>query len=128
MEFRSGAQRLGEPIDGVVSYRMARRAVLAAVQSGQRGRSEVCDAHPELVRAAVHHGHATGEDCPLCDDAELVHVSYVFGPRLPAHGRCITSKAELGRLRQRKGTFTRYVVEVCPACRWNHLDRAEPLR
>ena len=43
-------------------------------------------------------------------------VSYVFGPRLPAHGRCITSKAELRALAKRPGEFACYVVEVCPAC------------
>ncbi len=123
----AGMARPGEPIRGVVSYRLARRALLDELRRGQKGRTEVCDAHPELIRAARHHGDDTGEDCPVCDDAELVHISYVFGPRLPSHGRCVTSAAELARLRRRKGAFTRYVVEVCPACRWNHLDRAEPL-
>ena len=66
------------------------------------------------------------EPCPLCD-ADLAHVSYVFGPRLPSHGRCIGSAAELEKIRNRKGDFTRYVVEVCATCRWHHLDSAEVL-
>ena len=43
--------------------------------------------------------------------------------RLPAHGRCVTAKGELRALARRGGTFTCYVVEVCPACGWNHLAR-----
>ena len=61
--------------------------------------------------------------CPICEDDHVVLVSYVFGPRLPAHGRCITSKAELRALAKRSGEFACYVVEVCPACSWNHLAR-----
>ena len=50
-------------------------------------------------------------------------VSYVFGPRLPSHGRCITSAKELKSLARRAGEFSCYVVEVCPSCTWNHLAR-----
>ncbi len=105
---------------------MARRSVLESLRRGAVGRSEVCDAHPELIRAAINHGTSVDEPCPLCD-ADLAHVSYVFGPRLPSHGRCIGSAAELEKIRRRKGDFTRYVVEVCATCRWHHLDSAEVL-
>ena len=50
-------------------------------------------------------------------------VTYVFGPRLPASGRCITKKDELRKLAKRPGEFAGYVVEVCPDCSWNHLAR-----
>ncbi len=53
----------------------------------------------------------------------MVLVSYVFGPRLPAFGRCITSKKELTAIAKRSGEFSCYVVEVCPSCSWNHLAR-----
>lgn len=69
-------------------------------------------------------GSPTGQECPVCSGGELRHVTYVFGPRLPAHGRCITSARELLRIGQRKGEFAAYVVEVCPDCAWNHLVRA----
>lgn len=107
-----------------MSYRMARRATLASARAGTTARSDICDAHPELVRAAVHHGDPVNEPCPVCE-GQLFHVGYVFGPRLPGHGRCVTTSAELERFARRKGDFTHYVVEVCPACRWHHLDRAE---
>ncbi|MCB0996690.1 MAG: DUF5318 family protein [Acidimicrobiales bacterium] len=111
-------------LHGEIDYRLARQAVLADVRAGRTSTLEVCDAHPELWRAAHEVGVATSDDCPICDDGRLVHVSYVFGPRLPPFGRCITSRAELARLARRKGTFTCYVVEVCPECRWNHLTRS----
>ena len=109
---------------GEIDYRLARESVLADYQSNQLGREDICDAHPELRRAAVHCGEPAGEECPVCEAAELVWVRYVFGPRLPAHGRCISTAGELSRLGARKGTFTCYVVEVCAACAWNHLRRS----
>jgi hypothetical protein len=59
----------------------------------------------------------------VCEDAKVVLVSYVFGPRLPAFGRCITSRREIQALAKRPGQFTCYVIEVCPDCSWNHLAR-----
>lgn len=109
---------------GEIDYRLARQSVLSDVRSGRVSHLEVCDAHPELWRAAHEVGTPTDDDCPICDEGALVHVSYVFGPRLPPFGRCITSRGELRRLSRRKGTFTCYVVEVCPECRWNHLTRS----
>ena len=53
----------------------------------------------------------------------MVLVSYVFGPRLPAFGRCISTKKELAAIARRSGTFSCYVIEVCPECTWNHLAR-----
>lgn len=51
-------------------------------------------------------------------------VTYVFGPRLPSHGRCITKRSELRAISKRRGEFAAYVVEVCPECAWNHLARS----
>ncbi len=109
---------------GEVDYRLARQAVLHAYRAGRLDEQDVCDAHPELRRAAAEYSRPTTEGCPICDDDCLALVSYVFGPRLPAHGRCVNSVVEIERIRKRKGTFTCYVVEVCPSCAWNHLRRA----
>jgi hypothetical protein len=113
---------------GEIDYRLARRRTLAAYRAGQVARHEICDAHPELRRAGAEVGTTTRQRCPICDDAQLVQVTYVFGPRLPAFGRCITSLGELQKLAARKGEHTAYVVEVCPDCAWNHLVRAYLLR
>ena len=108
---------------GVIDYRLAREAVITDYREGRLGLEDVCDAHPELRRAARACSEPTTDGCPICEDAEVVHVTYVFGPRLPSHGRCVSTPAELARLARRRGTFTAYVVEVCPSCSWNHLAR-----
>ena len=109
---------------GEIDYRLARRRTIAAFRRGQLARHEVCDAHPELRRAGAQVGVETRKTCPICEDEQLRHVTYVFGPRLPAFGRCISTPGEIERLAARKGTHTAYEVEVCPECAWNHLVRA----
>lgn len=113
---------------GEIDYRLARRQVLAEYRKGRLGREEVCDAHPELLRVAEHHSVPTTKVCPICADHRLVHVTFVFGPRLPAHGRCVTSSGELRALARRAGQFSVYVIEVCRDCHWNHLARSFPLQ
>lgn len=107
--------------EGQVDYRLARQSVLAQYREGLLTRADVCDAHPELRRAAEQYSNPTSDPCPICDTTNLSTVSYVFGPRLPSHGRCVRSPVDMDRIRRRKGTFTCYVVEVCADCSWNHL-------
>src|SRR5687767_3812723 len=66
-----------------VDYSLARRAVLIAYRSGQVSRLEICDAHPDLLRAANHAGEPTSAGCPVCETGKLVLVSYVFSDELP---------------------------------------------
>lgn len=109
-----------------IDYSLARRATLADVRRGRVALADVCDAHPELVRAAVHHGSPTGRTCPVCEEADLVLVRYVYGDRLKqVNGRVITDPKELAKLRRQQDEFTCYVVEVCTQCRWNYLVRRE---
>lgn len=113
----------GRPVAAAVDYRLARAATLRAWRSGQLGRHEVCDAQRELQRNAEFCGQPTGRSCPVCDTEGLVEVTYVFGSRLPKHGRCVTTRAEMQRLQHRVSVSTGYVVEVCTVCGWNHLVR-----
>jgi hypothetical protein len=107
---------------GQVTYRLARNSVVSEFRKGRLSRLDVCDAHPELVRAARGVGEETAEPCPICEEANVVLVSYAFGAGLPASGRCIENKADLRRAgRGSTGDVCCYVVEVCPACSWNHL-------
>lgn len=124
MAFQPGALPEATDGPGEIDYRLARQRVVADYRAGELSRTDVCDAHPELRRAGAEVGVPTDDDCPVCDDARLAHVTYVFGPRLPKFGRCISAPGEMARLAQRKGDFSAYVVEVCPACAWNHLVRA----
>jgi hypothetical protein len=117
-----GAQR-DAGLPGQIDYRLARNAIIKEFKRGRLSKLDVCDAHPELMRAATNVGDPTGETCPICDAAALVHVSYAFGPHLPPSGQCFTNSAELARLTRRAGQVACYVVEVCPDCRWNHLTR-----
>jgi hypothetical protein len=119
----NGSGPSGREHNGQVDYRLARNAVVSEFKKGRLSKVDVCDAHPELARAARQVGRPTTEECPICEAADLVYVSYVFGPRLPAHGRCITTSRELATLSRRATTNTCYVVEVCPECSWNHLAR-----
>ncbi len=120
--FRPDAVR-GADGPGEIDYRLARQSVLSEYRKGRIARHEICDAHPELARAARELGEPTRMRCPVCEEVNVVLVSYVFGPRLPAFGRCITSKKELAAISRRSGSFSCYVVEVCPSCSWNHLAR-----
>jgi hypothetical protein len=111
-------------VPGEIDYRLARQAVISEFRKGRLAQHEVCDAHPELRRAAQECSDPTNQPCPICEDENLVLVTYVFGPRLPAHGRCVTTRKEIRALAKRSGEFAAYVVEVCPGCSWNHLARS----
>ncbi len=107
----------------VVEFGLVRHALLEKLATGQLRRDDVCDAHPELVRAARNVGRFTGEQCPVCHDAELVEVTYVFGARLPSGGTCPTSRGDLAKLERREEPVQCYAVEVCVACHFHHLAR-----
>lgn len=109
-----------------VEYRLARNAVVRDVRRGRLGPPDVCDAHPELLRAARNIGRPTGEDCPICQKEPTVEVTYVFGSGLPPGGRCPGTVKELDRLRRRVDPVLCYDVEVCPGCAWHHLVRKYP--
>ncbi len=106
-----------------VDYALARRAVLRDLQRGAIRLRDVCDAHPELLRAGRNVGERALHDCPVCGRDRVRFVSYVYGDSLKqANGRCITNAAELDKLAASFEEFACYVVEVCLDCRWNHLD------
>ena len=108
-----------------VDYRMARRALLRDLRSGLRSVADVCDAHPELVRAARFIGEETKEICPICEGGQLRVLFYTYGKELKGreNGR-VRRRSDLLELRERFGEFACYVVEVCTECSWNHLVRS----
>ena len=114
------------PTGGQVEYLLARNSVIREFRKGRLSRLDVCDAHPELLRAATNLGRPLGEGCPICEAADLVEVTFVFGAKLPAGGRCVATQTELTRFWRRKEPVVCYVVEVCSSCRWNHLQRMYP--
>lgn len=108
---------------GQIDFRLARNALVREFRKGRLSRNDVCDAHPELLRVANGIGTPARQPCPICEEQTLKHVSYAFGPRLPAGGSAFADGAELAKLTRRAGEVACYVVEVCPACSWNHLAR-----
>jgi hypothetical protein len=111
-------------MSSVTDYALARRAVLRDFERGTLTRLDVCDAHPELMRAAQCIGIDLDDDCPVCGATNLRLVTYVYGDKLKqANGRAITTAAELAKLGATCDEFARYDVEVCVECKWNHLRR-----
>lgn len=107
----------------VVEFGLVRHALLSRLEAGIIRREEICDAHPELLRAAKNLGRMTGDQCPVCEEQDLVEVTYVFGARLPAGGTCPTTRAELLKLERREEPVQCYAVEVCTNCNFHHLAR-----
>jgi hypothetical protein len=107
----------------VIDYALQRRRTLQSLREpGRRiARLEVCDADPMLVRAAKHHGESSQVPCPVCDSKDLVNLQYVFGEQLGQYSGRIKRSAELEEMAHEFGEFKVVVVEVCPACHWNHM-------
>lgn len=112
---------------GIVDHRLARRHLINEYQRGRLRQTQICDAHPELIRAARNVGTESRSLCPICAQVPLRLVTYVFGSRLPSHGRCVSTAKEMAALNQRSDDLTAYVVEACTQCKWHHLLRVLPV-
>jgi Family of unknown function (DUF5318) len=109
---------------GVVDYTLAKRALLRSFRTGMLSRLEICDAHPELLRAAKYLGAGARRPCPVCQGDELRLLAYVYADGLKQNnGRAFAVQEALDlAAAQRHGAA--YVVEVCVDCSWNHLSEA----
>lgn len=109
---------------GVIDFRLAKRALLREAQVGVIGLTDICDAHPELIRAAKYVGEPTKNDCPVCARVKLVLLAYVYGEGLrDQNGRVWSIDTGLKMTAANPGASC-YVVEVCTECQWNHLHEA----
>ena len=109
---------------GVIDYTLAKRAHLRDARIGLESYNDLCDAHPELMRAAKHVGEPSRRDCPFCRNAKLKLVTYVYGERLRENnGRVWPLDVGLSMAADEPGSWC-YVVEVCTECQWNHLHEA----
>lgn len=117
-----GASRRAEL--GVIDYTLAKRALLRNARRGMLAITDLCDAHPELMRAAKYVGEPTANDCPVCGRERLVLLAYVYGDGLKAdNGRVWSIETGLKLTAANPGACC-YVVEVCRGCQWNHLHEA----
>jgi hypothetical protein len=108
-----------------VDYSLARRSTVLSLRRGALHTTDVCDAHPELMRAARNIGTDVGERCPVCSHESLRWVRYVYGDELRhLSGRVVYPEGWLEELAGQHNQFTCYVVEVCVDCAWNHLLRS----
>ena len=116
--------------EGRIDYRMRRRATLREVEDGRIGVADVCDAHPELVRAGTHIGTVIDDACPICDERSLRQVTYVFtvkDRKTGSGGRAVPAD-KLRLTVKRFGDLNVYAVEVCLGCHWHHLMESYWLR
>jgi hypothetical protein len=127
MAFSVGALRGPDGSRGIVDHRLARRMLINEVRRGRVPLEHVCDAHPELIRAAANVGTETSTSCPICEEVDLRLVTYVFGPRIGPQGRCVSTAKEMRELNARPEDLNAYVVEACTECRWHHLLRVLPI-
>ena len=121
-------------MQGRTNYHLAKRALVREVSHGTVGVEDVCDAHPELLRAARSVGVDAGRECPICaladqrakvpadESATLQLVTYVFGDDIRRReGKIIWTRDELNELAERHRSLATYTVECCLVCGWNHL-------
>jgi hypothetical protein len=107
----------------VIDYALQRRATLQTLRRPGRSlaRHDACDADPLLIRAARYHGEPAHGPCPVCESREMVVLNYVFGDQLGQYSGRIKRTAELEEMAHEYGEFKVVIVEVCPACGWNHM-------
>ncbi|MGZ5353935.1 MAG: DUF5318 family protein, partial [Actinomycetota bacterium] len=119
-----GRRRGKRELLATVDYTLAKRALLAQMRTGLLGRADICDAHPELLRAAKNVGENSHRECPVCAQARLRLLAYVYGDSLKQdNGRVWPLDVGLSMAADRPGSWC-YVVEVCTECQWNHLSEA----
>jgi hypothetical protein len=104
-----------------VDYSLRRRAVLESLRRGATSSTEVCDAHPHLLRAARFHGEPVARRCPVCCGERLHLLRYVYSDELGQYSGRLRTAADVVVMAREYGHLAVYVVEVCPACGWNLL-------
>ena len=103
-----------------VSHEWQRRQTLREFKRGQLPIDDVCDADFLLRAAAQHHGEDSVRPCPVCGEA-MRDVRWVYSEKLGRRTGTARNEEEIDGLVAEVGPLTVHVVEVCPACKWNHL-------
>lgn len=103
-----------------VSHEWQRRTALRELSQGRLRVDDACDADFLLRAAAEHHGVDSPRPCPVCG-APMREVKWVYSEKLGRRTGTARSDEEIDRLVAEVGPITVHVVEVCAACKWNHL-------
>jgi hypothetical protein len=109
---------------GGVDYTLAKRALLMDFQRGILRKPDICDAHPELLRAGRYLGEEATRPCPVCEEGDLRLLAYVFADGLRQNNGRAFQVNEALKLTSKLRSATCYIVEVCLDCSWNHLSEA----
>lgn len=114
-----------------VSHRWTRAMTLRQLRAGHTRAADVCDADFLLVTAAKYHGYRVERPCPVCDREELWEVRWIYGDTLGNRSGTARKESEIAGIvaeldgvrvpKGKDGTVAVHLVEVCTACRWNHL-------
>lgn len=107
-----------------VSHQWDRRHSLGLWKQGAITTDSLCDADFLLVAAARFHGEPAHRPCPICEDADLRTVYWVYGDELGRASGSARSLEEIGEFAAQGKEFTVHTVEVCAVCKWNHLLRS----
>ncbi|MGH2710151.1 MAG: DUF5318 family protein [Actinomycetota bacterium] len=124
MAMSVSAGKRARPDLGIVDYTLAKRALLRDARRGLLSRLDICDAHPELMRAAKNIGRVTERPCPVCDEYSLRLLAYVYADDLKRNNGRVWSIDAAMALASERRNGTCYVVKVCTGCAWNHLNEA----
>ena len=101
---------------GVIDYTLAKRALIRDFQVGLLSKLEICDAHPELLRAARYLGEDATQPCPVCQRHELRLLAYVFAEGLKRDsGRAFDVQEGLDLAEKQCGGAC-YVVNLSTSC------------
>lgn len=94
---------------------------MLALLRGAMSTSDVCDAHPYLLRAAKYHGEPIPRRCPICRRPSMALLRYVYSDELGQYSGRLRTASEVVSMSREHGHLAVYVVEVCTDCSWNHL-------
>ena len=122
MSFRPEAIRGANSSGGVVDYRLTREAVVREYRKGRLAPRRLRRS-PRAATGGRRRGRFHQRAVPhLRGRGRRARDLRLRAPPCPRAGAATTAR-ELARLTRGSVPVSCYVVEVCPACAWNHLTR-----
>ena len=113
-------------ISAGVEYRLVRNAVVREVERGRTQKIDVCDAHPELLRAARNVGKPDQGDLPHLHRDRPGHGDLRLRGQAPGRGPVPGHGGRTQPAVPAPEPVLCFEVEVCPECAWHHLMRKYP--
>jgi hypothetical protein len=108
----------------VIDYSLERRRALGRLVLVATGASDNLDPHPDLLRAAKHHGTPLDDNCPWCHRNDMVLLRYTWGDELGDFTGRQHTMADIQHMAREHGQFRVDEVEVCQDCHWHFRLRS----